>query len=263
MREVACSLARRCLSWQRRVLDRYCAPARPQILHDNIAHYHAGTVMLTAHRARNRVIREEDAKRAAGEQLVVLPDATAVVMLAAAASEAFINEFAEEIGMRRQHGATWDPPVQMSPLLTSAADAVLDLEFRHGKTQDKYAAAAIALGQPLARGAPPFQEFVRLFKLRNALMHAHPVRLSETHDGTVIAGVLAGRGIALANSPVANFAWYDRVGTAGVARWACSTALAMVIAILDRLPQSANPMDPLQAAQTLYRQPMFGDETWE
>ncbi len=234
----------------------------PPVVHGNLVSFHAGTVMLTAHRMRNRVIAEENAKRAAGEALIMLPDATAAVMLAAAASEAFINEFAEEISMRRQHTAHWNPLPQLSPLMAAAADAVLDLEFRHGKTQEKYAAAAKALGQPLDKGAMPFQEFDRLFKLREALMHVHPVRPTENHTGTQVADELAVRNIALQNGPHASFAWYDRVGTAEVARWACRATLTMVLAILARVPPSENPMDPLQLARTLYRRPLFADETW-
>jgi hypothetical protein len=262
MKNWLCTLARRWLSWQRRMLDRCCSPARPPVVHGNVVSFHAGTVMLTAHRMRNRVIAEENAKRGAGEALIMLPDATAAVMLAAAATEAFINEFAEEISMRRQHTAHWNPPPQLSPLTAAAADAVLDLEFRHGRTQEKYAAAAKALGQPLDKGAMPFQEFDRLFNLRDALMHVRPVRPTENHTGTQVANELAARGIALPNGPHVNFAWYDRIGTANVARWACATALTMVRAILDRVPPSANPMDPLQLAQDLYRRPMYEDETW-
>jgi hypothetical protein len=108
----------------------------------------------------------------------------------------------------------------------------------------------------------PFQEFNWLFKLRDALMHVHPVRPTEQHPGTQVTDELAARGIALQNGPHAHFAWYDRVGTVGVARWGCATALAMVRAILDRVPPSANPMDPLHLAQDLYRRPMYDDETW-
>jgi len=262
VREKLCLLARRCLAWQRRVLDRCCAAKRPAIAHGNQVNFHAGTVMLTACRMRNRVIGEDSQKRATGEKLILLHDATATVMLSAAAGEAFINEFAEEIGMSRQNTADWDPPLPLSPLMSAAADVVLDIEFRHGTTQEKYAAAARALGQRFDRGAMLFQEFERLFNLGDALMHVHPVRPTEKHAGMQVADELATRGIALTSSAPGGFAWYDRVGTPGVARWACATARAMILATLDRLPPSLTPVEPLRFARDLYRRPMFDDETW-
>ena len=129
-----------------------------------MVNFHAGTVLLTACRMRNRVIAEENVKRAAGDTLIMLPDATAAVVLAAAASEAFVNEFAELVGMQRQHAGGWTPTTPLSPQLAAAADAILDIEFRHGSTLEKYAAAAAALGQRFDKGAKPYQEFRRLFK---------------------------------------------------------------------------------------------------
>jgi hypothetical protein len=197
----------------------------PPIVRGNLISCYAGTVMLTAHRMRNHVI-------------------------------------AEEISMRRQHTAHWNPPPHLSPLIAAAADAVRDLEFQQGKTQENYAAAAKALGQPLHKGAIPFQDIDRLFKLRDALMHMHPARPSENHTSTQVADELAARGIALQNGPHANFAWYDRVGTAEVARWAGRSALTLVFAIPAGVPPSASPIEPLPLAPTLYQRPLFADETW-
>jgi hypothetical protein len=148
--------------------------------------------------------------------------------MAAAAAEAFINELAETVSMERQNTADWPEPPPMAPELAAAAAAVLAVEARHGKTQ--------ALGHPLDKGRPPFQEFHQLFTLRDVLMHVHPVRPEERHAGEEVTNVLAARGIALKCEPPGHFSWWDRLGTPAVARWAVAGALDMIVALLDRIP---------------------------
>jgi hypothetical protein len=258
VKKYICAGARRLVLSLRRLVDRCCAE-RPQITHSSKINFHALQVLLTAYRARNRAVQEETAKRAAGETLVMVSDAMVAVVLAAAATEAFINEFAENISIYRQNAANWNPN-PITPQMAAAASAILDLEFFRRSVLDKYAAAAKVLGKPLDKGSPVFQDFDRLSGLRDALMHIHPVRPSELHRGEKIADELAARGIAMERGP-GEFAWYDRVQTADVARWACNSARAISLAILDRVPPT--PGEPFKFVQERYRNyPGLDSEDW-
>jgi hypothetical protein len=105
------------------------------------------------------------------------------------------------------------------------------------------------------------QDFARLIGLRDALVHIHPVRPSELHRGETIADELAARGIAMGRPPGVSFAWYDRVQTADVARWACKASRAISLEILGRVP--ATPGEPFKDTQERYRKyPNLDSEAW-
>jgi hypothetical protein len=186
-------------------------------MHSSTQHFHALQLLVTACRARNRAIKEETEKRTAGETNPMVSDAAVAVVLAAAATEAFINEFAETVSLLRENAASWDPG-RITPEMGAAADTIFALESLRRSVLTKYSTAAKKLGKPLDKGGPIFQDFDRLIGLRNALMHVHPVRPSEDHAGERIADELAKRGISIELEPGVIFSWYDRMQTAAVAR---------------------------------------------
>jgi hypothetical protein len=245
-----CAAAQWLLWRARRAVERCCAIERPPITHGSTLHFHALQLLVTACRARNRAIKDEAEHRAKGEAIVMVSDATAAVVLAAAATEAFINEFAETISVLRQNAATWNPS-RITLGMGAAADEIFDLEFLRRSVLTKYSVAAKRLGKRIDKGSLLYQDFDRLIGLRNALMHIHPVRPTEAHSGEKIADKLAARGIAMKREPGTSFSWYDRVQTADLARWACASARAIILEVLDQVPPT--PGDPLKFVQDGYR----------
>lgn len=213
-------------------------------------------MLFIAYRARNRAVREYKDRTASGDQGVLPVDAVNAIVTAAAAAEAFINEFADNVGLLRQNAGSWMP---LPSSVLAAADAVLDEEFYRGRIVDKYFEASKALGQPLVRGELLFQDFDRLVELRNALMHIKAVRTNEEHGGEKIVDQLAARAIAIPKGKYA-LPWFDRLMSPEMGRWAFSTAHAMIRQIWDRVPVTTN--DPFDMARRFYcDQARYSDES--
>jgi hypothetical protein len=256
-RAALCRFARRAVVWLRRRVDRCCLE-RPVVQHASQVSFHAGTIIFTAYRARNRSIKEMADRTASGDQGVLTTDAIVAIVLAAAAAEGFINELAENIGQYRQHASSWAPNA-ITPQMSAAADAIFDLEFQHGSVTDKYVQASAQLGHRFDKGGKAFQNFDSLIELRNAIMHIKPVRLSESHSGDAMTEALARQGHAIKRDQY-SLPWFDRLQTPATARWACDVARATILAILDLIPQT--PTDPLGLVQNLYRNSQhFNDES--
>ena len=229
--------------------------------HSSVMHFHANHILLLSYRARNRALKECADRTAVGEAATLLtPDANVAIVLAAAATEAFINELAENIGLYRQNAADWQ---SMTPTVLAAADAIFEIENSHGQVTDKYFRASTCLGKPFNRGGNPFQDFRHLIGLRNSIMHVTPVRPSEEHSGSELTDQLAARGIAMRASPTFNLPWFDRLETPEVARWACDSGRKMILGMLDLIEIPTDRLDPFTMMRTQYRDHKgYGSETW-
>src|SRR5260370_36562808 len=91
-----CSYATRSARWLLKRIERCCDEKVP-IQHGSTQVMHACQVLLGACRARNRALKERTERAKRGEQGILTDDAIVAILLAAAATEAFINEFAEFI----------------------------------------------------------------------------------------------------------------------------------------------------------------------
>lgn len=131
----------------------------------------------------------------------------------------------------------------------AASDAILDVEFLRGPLADKYVDAAKALSNRFDKGSLPFQDFERVIALRNAIMHARPVRPNEKHSGEAVTDELARRNIALSGGPV-KLPWFDRLMTPEVARWACRSARTMILDLFSKIPVGAP--DAFELERRLY-----------
>jgi len=80
LRPQLCGVARWLLPKARRAVDA-CCTVRPSIKHGSVLHFHAIQLLVTACRARNRAIKEENEKRAKGEDIVFVSDTTVAVVL--------------------------------------------------------------------------------------------------------------------------------------------------------------------------------------
>jgi hypothetical protein len=195
---------------------------------------HACQVLLGACRARNRALKEKAEREKRGELGVLTDDSIVAILLAAAAAEAFINEFAELIGVQRQNAGDWTPNA-VTPGMAKAADAIFELEYARDSTLEKYVAAAKALGKPFDKGSTPFQAYDQLFSLRGAIMHIKPRRPDVRHSGENVTDILAKRKIAISRDAWSG-SWFDRLQTPEVAPWACQTAKSMMLDMLELVP---------------------------
>jgi hypothetical protein len=258
IRAALCGLARSIVVRLRRIVDRCCLE-RPTAQHASRVSFHAGSILLTAFRARNRAVKEMTDRNAAGQTGVLTADAIVAIVIAAAATEAFINELAENIGQYRQNAWDWAPDAITSDM-SAAADAIFDLEFIHRSVTEKYAAASAKLGKRFDKGGNPYQDFVRLMELRNAIMHIKPVRPSEAHSGEAITDELARQKRAMPRE-VIGLPWFDRLQTPETARWACNAARTIILGLLDLIPETSS--DPLGLVKNLYQNHVgFQSEDW-
>lgn len=260
-RTALCGLGRRTVVWLRRIVDRCCLE-RPPARHASRVSFHAGTILLTAFRARNRAIKEMTDRTSAGGVGVLTTDGIVAIVVAAASTEAFINELAENIGLYRQNAADWAPDA-ITPGMAAASEAVFDLEFMHASVTEKYVAASGKLGGRFNKGGSVYQDFVRLIELRNAIMHIKPVRPGETHSGEAITEELAHQRRAIRREEIGGLLpWFDRLQTPATARWACSSARTIILALLDLIPDTST--DPLGLVQNFYRNHVgFQSEGWD
>ena len=242
-----CRWARWALNGLRRQLDRHCA-RRQQIAHDSIQSFQACQVLLHACRARNRALNEERERAAKGENAALTSDSITAIVLAAAATEAFINEFAELIGLYRQNARDW---AELTRETIAAADAIFEVEFLKGSIDEKYMAASKALGHRFDRGAAPFQAFEQLVNLRNAIMHIKSTRAGERHSGQRITADLVQRGIAFDRPGLQTLPWFDKLQSPPAAVWACESALAIILAIEGMVP--TGPAAIAQGERSLFR----------
>lgn len=124
------------------------------------------------------------------------------------------------------------------------------LELRHisvsrrKSTQEKFILASEALGSKFEKGSSPYQEFSDLFKLRDCLVHLKPEDLMNidenqefNYSGRELIRNFRAKGILQRHTSIESITLL--ASTAQTVKWACETASKMVIAILERIPESA------------------------
>jgi hypothetical protein len=216
---------------------------------------HCGQVWCMACEARDRAIA------AVSENPNVWPtDAIVAIVLAAASTEAFINEFAEFIDMWGKN----DPSLRemLSPAVRACADALIEIEAARGTLTLKYLVASLVLcGKTFDKGSNPYQDFATLIKLRNDLMHLKPqdvfVHAPDANEMEVPKYIeaLSQRGLAYTPATRVGVSWFDRLHTVDMAKWACATAHAIILAVLAMTPDDPVPArDPLFMLKRMFRE---------
>lgn len=187
----------------------------------------------------------------AGSPISAAQAASASIIFAYIAAEAFVNELAMfgEL-LNRADSPGW---------VKSLADMLGDAEQSRTSTESRFQLAKFILsGHAFDRGGMPFQDFALMVRLRNMLVHHKPqeatARLSEGNfewiDPKIVAE-LHKKGVLQPNTSFklrmtkhdaltlsANF--MPTVSTPEVARWACSSAASMVLAVVDAIPPEPN-----------------------
>jgi hypothetical protein len=193
------------------------------------------------------VLAREAAGRAssavAANSAVATSDAIVAIVMATSATECFINEFAEVAFVDHEE----------SEALRAMADAVLDVEAKKGRLEDKFLVASLALtGTMFDQGAQPWQDFAALVRLRNALVHLRP---GETADDQGVLGPsvlkrFEGQRLTYPIEPgVVGAPWTLKISTDRMAWWGYSAALRIIRAIVEMAPKN-------ESVETLFAWPM-------
>jgi hypothetical protein len=168
-------------------------------------------------------------------------DAALVSLVFAEASlEAFLNE-SIELALDHSH----DP--KEPQIASSFAQLMPDFE-RSGLESKFQLAHWILTGNPYEKGAQPYQDFLLLMRVRNALLHYKPdPPLEIPGEGQLTAGShsnnvldsLRSKNILADFQPGVQASWTAFVSTKAVAEWACKAASHMVLDFLSKLPPSS------------------------
>jgi hypothetical protein len=216
----------------------FLAPART-LRRVTILHFHSRTLLLMSRDAALRARADADRPNA------LTSDSISAILLAAAATEGFVNELAELVL------AHCDSPAlaqHVLPPIAAAARIVKEIENERKPLRDKYFQATKAFGSELDRGSRVFQEFDRLHNLRDAIMHTRPA-LDDRHLGRRQTNVLATRGIAMTEEEFSG-SWFDRLMVPSAAKWAHDSARDIMRAFFERMPVRAH-YDPFEMYRSL------------
>ena len=189
-------------------------------------HLHCHTLLLISRKMA--LAAQTDSKR----PHALTDDALLSIVMAAASTEAFVNEFSEYAPL--VCGELLSEAI-LAPL-AACADVLREMEESRAPVTSKYLIASLALvGRSFDKGAAPFQDFKLLIDLRNAVMHVRPSFGEDTHTAQRITDTLAQRGLAIAGGPGA-LDWFDRLMTPAVAAWAHDSAVAIIRGLLELVP---------------------------
>jgi len=166
-------------------------------------------------------------------------DALVAIIFAALSLEAFINELGTLAKDAKDNGNN-------ESFLNSLIDAIDESRIENQKdktTRAKFLNASNALSQKFDVGKRPYQDFADLFRLRDCLVHLKPEDRLEVdldddwiYSGRKLIDRLRSKNILLDSTEVKSLPLL--VSTAKAAKWACDIAAEMVIAILDKIPDS-------------------------
>jgi len=162
------------------------------------------------------------------------------IMFSVATAEAAVNEVFVDAGEQIPR----DPEGALDPeVLDSLAAKWRERRFPFRPMFEKVdEALAIAGAETLDRGRAPHQTAALVVKLRNALVHAEPVRTALWSDDNGLARdeqqlerILEGRFELNPHTGPSNPFFPDHCLSAGCARWAIQVILAYLDAFFDRL----------------------------
>jgi hypothetical protein len=219
---------------------------------------HCGHLFGLAREARDRTVKAVNES----PQVLVWPgDAIVTIIMAAATTEAFINELTEMVALHRDAAHRRSFPI--SPQLCAFANALEEIEKDHGSLQLKYIVASQMLsGRSFDKGQKLYQDFACLVRLRNDIMHLKPQDNFDHEEGgkTTIRPpkhiqALQQRKLALKPPEgIAGMSWFNTLMTPAMADWACSTALNIILEVLAMIPDGPRPgADPTENFKQAFR----------
>jgi hypothetical protein len=214
------------------------------VLRHGTVYFHTIELTHIAFMARDRA--REDAKRPNA-----LPtDALVSVVMAIVAAEAFINELPECI-------RAGENSLPVTPEMLNCAELLDRAEKERESIVEKYQIAARALsGKAFAKGRALLQDFILLVRIRNEIVHLKPAWSSQNHAGRKLSASLEQRGMSTVSASGFTLPWLNVLEDPKVATWACETARAIMLAVLDLTPECSDGrewLDPFHSLKTPLR----------
>lgn len=169
------------------------------------------------------------------------------VILAAAASEAFINELAAEVQKIRD----------LASGLVAFGSVMREIEDARGSLALKYLVASHALsGKMFDRGAQPFQDVDLLRRLRDLLIHVKSPDLlrdppSSSSQRLPLIVALRQKGLTYPLAKGTQTPWFNELQTYKLAAWACDISQKMILAVLALIPDGRG--DPSSHLKQMFR----------
>ena len=169
-------------------------------------------------------------------------DALVVILFAATALEALINEVAD---------LACTASLEDPPSVKAFGDLMKEIDKSRVSIEGKYLLAKWVLsGQAYDKGAQPYQDFTMLIKLRNAVAHVkafEDVRFEEETGISIqlpkpVRNLEAKNILAVHDVPEdlkhvpMSVSWIGLVCTRAVGRWACNAASAIALSLVEAVP---------------------------
>lgn len=162
------------------------------------------------------------------------------VVFSVVALEGFINEVSELARKGQPDGQVNPPSVENFGQLLG------EVEDERGGLRLKFMLAHwVFTGQTYDASRPPFQDFILLIKIRNAIIH-HKTEgsLTQEVDGSIkVVGVpklispFESKHILAKTEGGFIISWTYKIATAAFARWACNTSSQVINSIIDMVPE--------------------------
>jgi hypothetical protein len=195
--------------------------------------FHAAEFMAIALTARDRAA---EARRL--DLSSTPPDALVSIVMAAAATEAFINELQGYYGLEEISDS-------LQPTELACAEALAEVERSRGSTELKYLVASLTLsGQMFDKARQPFQDFSILMTVRNNLMHPKPLDRFDDSGRVMVPPRFMHdfeqRKMTYQRDAQTSVSWLNLLETEKVASWACQAAIEIIVSVINIAP--ANPL---------------------
>lgn len=186
-----------------------------------------GVIYGVASDAQKRLVAKASSDRAPAGN-----DALIAIVFSAASLEAFINELGEQAGQPIR-GASQPQALEAFATLWN------EMERVRGSIELKFNMAAFAFtGGVFDKGSQPYQDFAKLMRVRNALVHLRPLDEVTGMEITITPAKLLSQlpRNVLTTNPRAS--WVTRICTLAMATWACNAAVDMAQAVVGMVPDS-------------------------
>jgi hypothetical protein len=192
---------------------------------------------------------EKATEQAAVDPHMPVPAAISAIIIAAASTEAFINELGHFLTTVPVFVADHGAPEQQEwgPI----GHVLKQLEKDHAQAVTKYMTASVLLpGEALDPGRDPLQSYKQLMRVRHEFVHPKP-QTEEIKDGVRQETDLMQFFIAKqwtvetrAGGGPHVTGYFNRLQTPEVARWACRAAMEIVLNISQRfVRERVTPLD--------------------
>ena len=179
-----------------------------------IKSFSSGVLLRTAIQAFERIEETDDKIETTHNDVLV------VILFAASAIEAFINEFGEI-------ALTFHSPKNEDKIINQLVNVLKELEKAKESTRLKYQFVKFILSnQTYDKGKPPYEDLNLLFRLRNNIVHSKPTEITDKPEK--ITNTLIAKKLLKENNSNLIISWLSRISKRSVAKWAINSTIDII-----------------------------------